>query len=111
MSLSSLRFQGQFVMDREPLMTKTLHSFKKPRTTHPAMQRLTPEDKHPRPNGVHRAAFKRILVHVNTISSGFGGLEDACCPLVPKFAGSNPAEAVGFFKVKKSPARLPSEGK
>jgi hypothetical protein len=21
----------------------------------------------------------------------------ACCPLVPKFAGSNPAEAVGFF--------------
>jgi hypothetical protein len=29
--------------------------------------------------------------------SGFGGLEVACCPLVPKFAGSNPAEAVGFF--------------
>jgi hypothetical protein len=32
-------------------------------------------------------------------------------PLVPKFAGSNPAKAVGFFRVKKSPARLPSEGK
>jgi hypothetical protein len=31
----------------------------------------------------------------------------------PKFAGSNPAEAVGFFKAgkKKSSARLPSEGK
>ena len=29
--------------------------------------------------------------------SGFGGLEVACWPLVPKFAGSNPAEAVGFF--------------
>jgi hypothetical protein len=33
-------------------------------------------------------------------SSGFGGLEDACWPLVPKFTGSNPAEAVGFFKTK-----------
>ena len=26
--------------------------------------------------------------------SGFGGLGVACWPLVPKFAGSNPAEAV-----------------
>jgi hypothetical protein len=42
---------------------------------------------------------------------GFGGLEDACWPLVPKFAGSNTAEAVGFFRAKNSPARLPSEGK
>jgi hypothetical protein len=41
----------------------------------------------------------------------FGGLEDACWSLVPKFAGSNPAEAVGFFRAKKSPAHLPSEGK
>jgi len=32
-------------------------------------------------------------------------------PLVPKFAGSNPAEAVGFLGRKKSSARLPSEGK
>jgi hypothetical protein len=24
----------------------------------------------------------------------------SCCPLVPKFAGSNPAEAVGFFGQK-----------
>jgi hypothetical protein len=31
--------------------------------------------------------------------------------VVAKFAGSNPAEAVGFFRVIKSPARLPSEGK
>ena len=29
------------------------------------------------------------------IISGFGGLEVACWPLVPKFEGSNPAEAVG----------------
>ena len=38
------------------------------------------------------------------ISTGFGGLGVACWPLVPKFGGSNPAEAVGFL-------RLPSEGK
>jgi len=42
---------------------------------------------------------------------GFGGLEVACWPLVPKFAGSNLANAVGFLRVKKSSARLPSEGK
>ena len=42
---------------------------------------------------------------------GFGGLEGSVLPLVPKFAGSNPAEAVGFFRAKKSSARLPSEGK
>jgi hypothetical protein len=42
---------------------------------------------------------------------GFGGLEVACWPLVPKFAGSHPAEAVGFFRAKRSSARLPSEGK
>ena len=33
--------------------------------------------------------------------SGFGGLEVACWPLVPKFAGSNPTEAVGFLRVNK----------
>ena len=43
--------------------------------------------------------------------SGFGGLEVACWPLIPKFAGSNPARAVGFFRAKKSSARLPSGGK
>jgi hypothetical protein len=31
--------------------------------------------------------------------------------VIPKFAGSNRAEAVGFFRVEKSSARLPSEGK
>jgi hypothetical protein len=31
------------------------------------------------------------------IMSGFGGLEVACRPLVPKLAGSHPAEAVGFL--------------
>ena len=32
---------------------------------------------------------------------GFGGLGVECWPLVPKFAGSNPAEDVGFFRAKK----------
>ena len=35
-----------------------------------------------------------------TLNCGFGGLEVACWPLLPKFAGPNPAEAVGFFTVK-----------
>ena len=48
---------------------------------------------------------------VPVILSGFGGLEVACWPLVPKFVGLNPAEAVGFFRAKKSSAPLPSEGK
>ena len=48
----------------------------------------------------------QILSHCS-----FGGLGVACWPLVPKFAGSNPAEAVGFLRAKKSSARLPSEGK
>ena len=41
----------------------------------------------------------------------FGGLGVACWPLVPKFAGSNPAETVGFLRTKKSSVRFPSEGK
>ena len=54
----------------------------------------------------------RILIYKTKKNiSGFGGLEVACWPLVLKFVGSNPAEAVGFFRAKKSSARLPSEGK
>ena len=48
---------------------------------------------------------------VNLTVSGFGVLEVACWPLVPKFVGSNQAEAFGFFRAKKSSVRLPSEGK
>jgi hypothetical protein len=40
--------------------------------------------------------------------SRFGGLENACWPLVPNFAASNPAEAVGFFRAKKP--SMPSFG-
>jgi hypothetical protein len=39
---------------------------------------------------------EQILV-LYTLINGFGGLEVACWPFVPKFAGSNPAEAVGFL--------------
>ena len=46
-----------------------------------------------------------------TTVRAFGGLKVARWPLVPKFAGSNPTEAVGFFRAKKSSARLPSERK
>ena len=42
--------------------------------------------------------------------SGFGGLEVACWPLVPKFAGSNPAEAVGFLRVNKNPQHVGGHG-
>jgi hypothetical protein len=47
------------------------------------------------------------------MDSDFGGIEVGCWPLVPQFADSNPAEAVGFFKAKnKEPsARLPREEK
>ena len=44
---------------------------------------------------------------IHYLTNGFGGLGVACWPLVPKFAGSNPAEAVGFLRAKKSSARLP----
>ena len=49
-----------------------------------------------------------MYVIVRSALRGFGGLEIACWPLVPKYAGSNPAEAVGFCRAKKF---LPSEGK
>ena len=51
------------------------------------------------------------IFHWHNPSNGFGGLGIASWPLVPKFAGSNPAEAVGFLRAKKSSACLPSEGK
>ena len=42
-------------------------------------------------------ASSETEVEVNPDFSAVGGLEVACWPLVPKFGGSNPAEAVGFF--------------
>jgi hypothetical protein len=49
-------------------------------------------------NSAHFKQFALRAVH-----RGFGGLEDACWPPVPKFAGSNTAEAVGFFGAKENP--------
>jgi hypothetical protein len=40
---------------------------------------------------------------VRCLFSCFGCLEVPCWPLEPKFAGSNPAEAVGFLRLKKIP--------
>jgi hypothetical protein len=66
-------------------------------------------NKHTR--GMNMKAQNDTQIKWNRCSSSFGGLEVACWPLVPTFVGSNPAEAVGFFRAKISPARLPSEGK
>jgi hypothetical protein len=40
---------------------------------------------------------KNKLLLLTLICRGFGFLEVACRLLVPKFAGSHPAEAVGFL--------------
>jgi hypothetical protein len=52
-----------------------------------------------------------LILSFNTTESGFGGLGVEYWPLVPKSEVSNPAEAVGFLRARKSSARLPSEGK
>jgi hypothetical protein len=43
-------------------------------------------------------------------TGGFGSLEVACWPLVPKFVGSNPAESVGFLRVNKNPQHVGGHG-
>ena len=68
---------------------------------------ITVEDIYILPVIGHNIIFFFNMIYI----SGFGGLGVACWPLVPKFAGSNPAEAVAFLRAKKSSARLPSEGK
>jgi hypothetical protein len=44
--------------------------------------------------------FQDDIHYINCIICGFGGLEVACWPLAPKFAGSHPAEDVGFLERK-----------
>ena len=47
-----------------------------------------------------RGRCDMLRVHQDLViddSHVFGGLEVACWPLVPKFAGSKPAESVGFL--------------
>ena len=48
--------------------------------------------------------------YCHVLNSGFCGLEVACWPLVPKYAGSNPAEAVGFLRVNKNPQHVGGHG-
>jgi len=54
-------------------------------------------------NGQILLSCDRHFYHLLSILSSiyppnsFGGLGVVCWPLVPKFAGSNPAEAVGFL--------------
>jgi hypothetical protein len=55
--------------------------------------------------------FDKNMKFYKQADSGFGGLEVACWPLLPKFAGLHPAEAFGFLGRKKSSARLPLEEK
>ena len=49
------------------------------------------------------SAFLFNSFNVLLVDKGFGGLGVSCWPLVPKFAGSNPAEAVGFLRGEKNP--------
>jgi hypothetical protein len=61
---------------------------------------LTPVHSGPKP--FHPLMLEKISFPQNTpcTQSGFGGLEVACWPLVPKFAGLYLAEAVGFLGQK-----------
>jgi hypothetical protein len=47
--------------------------------------------------------FISYKVETKQMKSGFGVAEVACWPLIPKFVGSNPAEAVGFLKANRNP--------
>ena len=52
---------------------------------------------------MHSAPLSVLITYCNLKTHNFGGLGVACWPLVPKFAGSNPAEAVGFLRGEKNP--------
>jgi hypothetical protein len=53
----------------------------------------------------------KVVEKIKTHIRGFGGLKVVCWPLVPKFAGSHPAETIGYLGRNNPSARLPSEGK
>ena len=48
-------------------------------------------------NTANNAQENVRIYYTIIVVSGFGGLGVACWPLVPKFAGSNLAEGVGFL--------------
>jgi hypothetical protein len=49
---------------------------------------------------LYTESYKFVLHIYIVFHIGFGSLEVACWPLVPKYADSNPAEAVGFLRAK-----------
>ena len=51
-----------------------------------------------------KLVFAALISNVRSNTSGYSGLVVARCLQVPKFAGSNPAEAVRIFKGEKSSA-------
>ena len=51
-------------------------------------------------------SYHTLVCGLWLLTSGFGGAEVACWPLIPKFAGSSPAEAVGFLKGDKNRQHL-----
>jgi hypothetical protein len=51
-------------------------------------------------NAVLQSEFPSLPAVLTNAKSVFDGLEVTCWPLVPKFAGSHPAEAVGFLGQK-----------
>jgi len=48
----------------------------------------------------------KFVRNTNCSESGFGGLEVARWPLVPKFASSHPAETVRIFRAEKNLSTL-----
>ena len=62
------------------------------------------------PSVLHYQLHVQAKIILKCLNSGFGGLEVAWWPLVPKFAGSNPAEAVGFLRVNKNPQHVGGHG-
>ena len=66
---------------------------------------------HPLPHKLSWYANRQLYFTIHmTDTSGFGGLGVACWPLVPKFAGPNPAEAVRFLGRKNPQHAFPRRG-
>ena len=87
-------------------------SFVKGRTSYAGHRNTTQVSRLANPKFLYAVLTPRVqdILLLILQSSGFGGLEVACWPLVPKFTGSNPAEAVGFLRVNKNPQHVGAHG-
>ena len=92
-------------MEEEEPSTETLCFIKKLCDGHSQKKKYI---SHIPPSHPYRADFHSCPFQI--LNSGFGGLEVVCWPLVPKFAGSNPAKAVRFLRVKKNPQHVGGHG-